>query len=192
MLDRLIREYLDASEKDRAEFSEAAEKVASLEDEAALIMKRAAARAKKKTDQAERIREELRKKESVSWMDGVIKPLAEALAKETGLRSKVSGPCGICCQVYITLCEDPTRSFLGQDHKTITLQPDFSEDGLVFRYETGEVTERFAKGTVGAMNGMNNVTEILPSSLDEILKLMRDVPSLRKAVGLEPERGVFE
>lgn len=191
MLDRLIQDYLTASEKERAEFSEAAQKVSDLEEEAALIMKRAAARAKKKTDQAEHIREELRKKESVSWVDGVVRPLAIALGEAAGLQSKVSGPCGICCQVYITLCEDPTRSLLGQDHKTITLQPDFSEDGLVFRYETGEVTERFAKGTVGAMNGMNNVTEILPSSLDEILKLMRDVPSLRKAVGIEPDKGVF-
>ena len=187
MLERLIQEYLSESEKERSEIREAKQKASELEQEAELIIQRATARAQKKTIEAERIREKLRRMETVNWLDGVIKPLAAALAEATGLYWKVTGPCGICCRVHIDLCEDPDKPVLFQSHKEIVLQPDFTDDGLAIMYETGETTERFAKDTVGALNGMNNVTKPLPNSVDEIFGLMRDVPSLRKAVGLEDE-----
>lgn len=189
MLDRLIREYLDASEKERSEIREAKQKASELEQEAELIIQRATAKAQKKTIQAERIREKLRRMDTVSWIDGVIKPLAAALAETTGLYWKVTGPCGICCRVHIDLCEDPDKPILFQSRKEIVLQPDFTDEGLAILYETGETTDRFAKDTVGALNGMNNVTKPLPNSVDEILKLMRDVGSLRQMLGLEESEG---
>ncbi len=179
MLDRLIQDYLAASEKERYEITAFKQKLAELEQEAELIIQRAAARAQKKTVEAERIQEKLRRMEKVNWMDGVIKPLAAALAEATGLYWKVTGPCGICCRVYIDLCKDPDEPVLFQIHKEIILQPDFTDDGLTIMYETGETTDRFAKGSVGALNGMNNVKKPLPNSVDEILKIMRDVGSLK-------------
>lgn len=179
MLDRLIQDYLAASEKERYEIMAFKQKLAELEQEAELIIQRAAARAQKKTVEAERIQEKLRRMEKVNWMDGVIKPLAAALAEATGLYWKVTGPCGICCRVYIDLCKDPDEPVLFQSHKEIILQPDFTDDGLTIMYETGETTDRFAKGSVGALNGMNNVKKPLPNSVDEILKIMRDVGSLK-------------
>ena len=189
MLEKLIREYLDASEKERSEIREAERRASELEREADLIIRRATDRSMKKTAEAGRIREKIRKMETVSWMDNVIKPLAAALSEATGMYWKVSGPCGICCRVYIDLCEDPDKPILFQSRKEIILQPDFTDDSLVLLYETGETTDRFAKDSVGALNGMNNVTKPLPNSVDEILKLMRDVGSLRQMLGLEESEG---
>ena len=189
MLDRLIQDYLAASEKERSEIREIKQKVSELEQEAELIIQRATARAQKKTIEAERIREKLRRMETVNWLDGVIKPLAAALAEATGLYWKVTGPCGICCRVHIDLCKDPDKPVLFQNRKEIILQPDFTDDALTIMYETGETTDRFAKDSVGALNGMNNVTKPLPNSVDEILKLMRDVGSLKQMLGLEESEG---
>lgn len=49
---------------------------------------------------------------------------------------------------------------------------------MIFNYETGEVSDRYEPGTVGYVNGLNNITARLPDSVEEILGLLRHYPAL--------------
>ncbi len=182
MVNELIRDYIAEYDKKRAEHEALMKRASEYEEEAKRIIEMA----KKKKDEAEQIREQVRN-DQLNWIDAVVIPLATALGEATGLHHRVIGPCGICCRIDVILYADKERQYIFQPHKVIALQPDFREEGFSLRYETGKQTDRFAKGTVGELNGMNNETEVLPNSIDEILKLMRDVPALRQILGLEKD-----
>jgi len=89
----------------------------------------------------------------------------------------VYGPQGIGCRTFIYLVESEEVSPFKQQSKRVIVQPDFDEDGnLYLVYETGEMVERYAKGSLGEVSGLNGVTAPLPNTLEEIRVLLRDVP----------------
>ena len=107
------------------------------------------------------------------WFTEVIHPLAEEFKLKTGMHCEVVGPCGICCKVDIYLYNDPKTNKWDQEHWHLTIEPDFYENELWFRYETGELVNEYAPNTIGAINGMNNVTKPMPPGIDAILSLFK-------------------
>ena len=62
-------------------------------------------------------------------------------------------------------CRKPAHPWLraacsvyGKTRNNETVGLTFTFDGGVLSYDTGEVTHRFAPGTLGEINGMNNVS----------------------------------
>lgn len=174
----MMKELLDAYEEKRGK-SEAA--AALISDKVSRYYKAAAdlaERAEKKRNLAKKQEDRLRMLPTVDWKDEVIVPLAGELAKRTGRHPLVLGPCGIGAKVTISLVNDPGARWTEQDRLELTVEPDFEDGRMVFNYETGEVSDRYEPGTVGYVNGLNNITARLPDSVDEIIGLLRPHPAL--------------
>lgn len=174
----MMKELLDAYEEKRGKSEVAA---ALISDKARRYNKDAAAleeRAAKKRELAKKQEDRLRKLPAVDWKDEVIAPLADELAKRTGRHPLVLGPCGIGAKVTICLTDDPEAKWTEQDRLELTIEPDFVDGRMVFNYETGELSDRYEPGTVGYVNGLNNITARLPDSVDEIIGLLKPYPAL--------------
>lgn len=120
-----------------------------------------------------------KKKEKISsdcpnWIEEVIRPLALEISAKLNQYCDVKGPFGIRAEAIIYIVEDPDVSILDQGSRSITITPNWNEDGdMDFWYDTGEETDNFEKGTIGFLNGMNNITALLPDSVDDIIKLLK-------------------
>ena len=111
-------------------------------------------------------------------MSDVLWPLADELARRTGKHPQLSGPAGLGSKLTIALVDNPDKRSYEQESLEITVEPAFEDDHMVFNYETGEVSDRYEPGTVGYVNGLNNITARLPDSVEEILGLLRHHPAL--------------
>lgn len=111
------------------------------------------------------------------WMELVVEPLAKELSVRMGdLPWKIYGPFGLGCETTIYLfCSDCHNIVKGETY-SITVHPQINiSEGNVniyLTYNTGEIENKFAKGTIGYLNGFNNVEAKLPDSIDEIVKLL--------------------
>lgn len=103
----------------------------------------------------------------VSWYDTAIVLLANDLSEATGLKYNISGPFGLRAEVYISLGPEEKEKF-------IVVTPEFPDSGLKLYYDTGVMTKDYQPNTLGDYNGMNNVREPLPDTLEEIVKVLRD------------------
>lgn len=108
-----------------------------------------------------------------SWLDVAIRPLAADLAEVTGLPARVSGPFGLRAECVIYLNETGEKG----KRKRIVITPWFNckdkETEIMLCYDTGEMESDYAPNTLGAWNGMNNVTKRLPETLLEIVALLQ-------------------
>lgn len=117
--------------------------------------------------------------QTVSWVDEIIKPMAESIAKKKGKKVEILGPHGIGSKVDIILhnIEDGDSYWEWSGKETLTIEPHFGDEGEVrLYYETGEREDRYRKNSIGDMSGLNNVTAELPDDEDDIAELFRSEP----------------
>ena len=109
-----------------------------------------------------------------NWIETFVHPLAQAVQQELGLSSyEVYGPFGLRSEVSIFWDSAEVYS-LNKSTYSLRLTPHDLAQGVI-HFDTGEVSERFAPNTIGALNGLGNQTAPLPDSLDDLihhLKLM--------------------
>lgn len=103
---------------------------------------------------------------STSWVSTAITALAVDLEDCIGKPVEVSGPYGLRLEVVIQI-----------ENTYLTITPTFDDDGLHLNYDTGERIQRFCSGSIGEMNGFNNVTAPLPDTLEEIVGLIKNKTS---------------
>lgn len=120
--------------------------------------------------------------QTVSWVDEIIRPMAESIAKKKGKKAEIMGPRGICFKVTIILhSRNDGDCFMEWSEKEIlTVEPQMDGSEPRMYYETGEKKERFAPGSIGAINGLNNVTAVLPDDECEVAALFRREPCWRE------------
>lgn len=162
---KYINDYLKAEKIREQERDSMYEDIASLE-----------AKISEREQQIERLKKRISKrkddyykKKYPGWIETIVEPLMRGLEKETGLHGEIYGPFGLCCKTSIYLREDMGKSITEQDTIHITLEPPY--EGKLF-YETGEIKGEYRKDSIGELNGMNNVLEELPDSIEEIVKIM--------------------
>lgn len=112
------------------------------------------------------------------WKADIVDKLAKLLADKTGLRWAVHGPGGIGCRCYVLLYEDAEKRPIEQNHKVLVVRPEFDGEDICIFYETGEVTDRYEKGTLGYASGLCNKVEKLPDDLDAILSLFKEYDAI--------------
>ena len=132
----------------------------------------------KKIEKAEKQISRLEKKrdkiKSINWFDEIVKPLGEILSKKIGLPYEIYGPFGLECNTSIYFREDMAKGICEQPTKSIHLRPSHKEIYVLeIYYETGEKTNTYASGTIGDLNGMNNVIAVLPDTIEDIIGLLR-------------------
>lgn len=111
--------------------------------------------------------------EKSGWVTQIVIPLAKKLAEHFGLSYEIYGPFGLGAETSIYLREDMKKSICEADTWHITLCPRFTEEGDRLYYKTGEQTNEYAQGSIGWLNGFNDVLAPLPDDFEEILKLMK-------------------
>lgn len=116
------------------------------------------------------------KKNYPDWIETIVKPLMRDLEKETELHGEIFGPFGLCCKTAIYLREDMEKTITEQDTIHITLEP--PHKGKLY-YETGEIKGGYPNGSIGELNGMNKVLEVLPDTIEEIVQIMHSSNKLR-------------
>ncbi len=97
-----------------------------------------------------------------SWIETAITALAVDLHEATGETVEISGPCGLRAEILL---------YVGT--RFIRITPSFPEGKLKLYYDTGEVTNKYPPQSLGDWNGMNNVSEPLPDTLEEIIAVLR-------------------
>lgn len=177
MIKELLAQYEEKRSTNESSVALIAEKIRRYEAAAEELEKRAA----KKRLAAEQQETKLRKLPTVDWKDEVVVPLAEEMGKRLGKHPLISGPFGLGAKVTIFLVDDLKVRHLEQDRLEITVEPDFEDKKLVLNYETGEVADDYPPNSIGAMNGLNNVTARLPDSIEEIINLLKYRPAIKPA-----------
>lgn len=123
--------------------------------------------------QIERLEKRRERLLCAGWVEGIVEPLAAALASLTGLSWEIYGPFGLRAETSIYLREDMSRSITEQTTRSIHLVPMHNKDGgYVIHYETREIDDSYQKGSLGEINGINRKTAPLPDTLEEIEKLL--------------------
>lgn len=123
--------------------------------------------------QIERLKRKKNKLVHPFWIDQLVKPIAEFLLPLLpGYdRYEILGPFGICCETAIHFIAEGTDHKADREEffnrlKSITFTPgDLAKGELSYRnysVDTGE----FAKGTLGAINGMNHPDTLIDPDFD--------------------------
>ena len=176
MLKELLEQYEEKMSTNKFAATLIIEKIHQYKTAAEKLEKRA----EKKMLAAEQQKDKLRKIPVIDWKDEVVVPLAEEMGKRLGKHPVVLGPFGLGAEVTISLVDNPNIRRLEQDCLEITLEPDFEDGRLVLCYETGETyDDEYPPNSLGAMNGLNNVTARLPDSINEIMGLLKERPAIK-------------
>jgi hypothetical protein len=170
----LLRAHEEKKRRAEAKRAELKQELDRILDEADSLEKEAA----KKRREAKGVYEEMGALDYGNWMSDVLWPLADELARRTGKHPQLSGPAGLGSKLTIALVDDRDKRSYEQESLEITVEPVFEDDCMVFNYETGAVSDRYKPGTLGHLNGLNNITAPLPDSVEEILVLLRHRPAL--------------
>lgn len=153
------------------------EKENTFKDERTMLDKKINKR-KQEVDKIEEVIEGLYQQRSdlkyPSWVDSIVKPIAERFSKETGLDYDIYGPFGLRAQVTIYWMKDKKVSITDQSTKSLSLVPLSLEIGQL-GYETGKKIEgvRYSPTSIGGLNGMDQEVLPLPNSFEEIKKLIK-------------------
>ncbi len=97
--------------------------------------------------------------------------IANAIAEKTGTNAEVLGPAGLACRYFLSFTHKVTDRQLYSLSLQVNVKPGTGEFSVA--YETGRTTNRYQAGTIGYMNGLNNVTEPLPDTLEETIKILK-------------------
>lgn len=121
--------------------------------------------------------------EKGGWYQQVLVPLAEALSKELNMPYDIYGPFGLGSETSIYFFPSgEIGSIVKEDTYSITLHPSSRphddwqtpfEDCFYLTYNTGEKKNEYPEGTIGYLNGFNNVEAELPDDLDKVLEIIR-------------------
>lgn len=107
------------------------------------------------------------------WYDAILTPLADAISADIGMPYEVYGPFGLSCETSLYFFPTSGRDITRNETYSITLYPDYDDSRLYLSYDTGERTDTYRTGSIGWMNGMNNVTKPLPDDLETIIVLLQ-------------------
>lgn len=121
---------------------------------------------------------------SPSWIQNLLVPLAKELKERLGLKAyEIYGPFGCECETSLYLSnygKDGNIEITKVNTLSLTVRPHWKHNltysqvmGFELTYRTGETTNEYAKGTIGELNGLNDVYAPLPTTIEEIIKLLR-------------------
>jgi hypothetical protein len=128
--------------------------------------------------QLERLQGRLRKIHWPHWTEQLLRPVLDEIEKQLpGWNCDKDGllPMGLSCRVSVFFSKEdilqPSNHYTRKTSISIIFTPgDLDKSELL--YETGEYTNRYGPGTIGAINGFNRVTKPL-ESIEEAVALLK-------------------
>ena len=105
-----------------------------------------------------------------SWIDEIIKPIAELLVKRMKNRHyEILGPFGMTCETSIHFYINGNKNQL-ENCRAINFRPVDLEIGKIEIVDYDNNTNEYKKGTIGEVNGMNYRTIPMPDTIDKLLE----------------------
>lgn len=106
-----------------------------------------------------------------SWIDTIVQPIADELAKEMpGFEPHILSPFGLSAEVSIHFYRkgvpEKERWADGNNVRSITFIPGDLQTGEILIRNTSVDTGEFRPGTIGEMNGMNHPSVKIPEDAD--------------------------
>lgn len=117
----------------------------------------------------------------VSWVDVIVGGFAKEICDRFDLHYDIYGPFGMSCRTSVYFCKKEKFNICEDQVIKITIVPQNLVSGLLC-YETGETTNEYQKGSIGEMNGYNNVIAELPNDINEIIMLLKGDEDLLKEI----------
>lgn len=114
------------------------------------------------------------------WIKRLLIPLADEISQKMGgMPYEIYGPYGLAAHVTIYLFPTGMKDVTKDETYTLGVEPYFRDgvDSFSLKYDTGKSTNEYAKGSIGYLNGFNQIYEELPDSIEEIIGLLRHHPA---------------
>jgi len=125
-----------------------------------------------------RLQKKLDKLGWVSWIDEIIKPIAEMLIKKMPDRYfEIFGPFGMNSETSIHFYKNGVTNnnrFDGDNCKSITFRPRNLDIGELVLVDYSEDTHQYKEGTLAELNGENYRTVPMKKSIDELFSWMNE------------------
>lgn len=171
--EEIMQAYKTARENENAVINDLKTKRDKLE-EAADRYRRIAER---KDKEREKLRKRINAARKSCWVDDIVKPLMDEVKAITGLPFNTSDlrTFGIGCECPVN-AKDENGKYLAW----VTFVPSFANDYEIRMY-SGEMCNRYAPGTIGELNGGNNVEEPVTGIESVLANLRRNFPELNIA-----------
>ena len=110
----------------------------------------------------------------ISWVNEIIKPIAELLNEKMPDRYyHILGPFGLSCQTTIHFYKNGVSEkerFNKGNCKSITFEPGNLDNGEIRLVDYAKNTHKYAPGTIGEMNGLNHPTIPVPETIDGLFE----------------------
>lgn len=175
----LVESYVRSHDEYDTKQAEIATQISKKEDKIASLNR-----------QLEKLKEKKKKvKPPMPWPE-VLRGIKNELEEVSGLKMVYSGRTfGLRAETYLALAEPGKDDECRYDDwmYSLVITPDiiWQDDphrvvDLQFYYDTGETTDDFQKDTIGAINGMNNKTALLPLNAKEIYEIMKQVAAMKQ------------
>lgn len=108
----------------------------------------------------------------------ILEPLAREIKSRCGFKAfEIYGPFGLENETSIYFANegvDGDIKICEVETWGLTVRPQYGDNGVDgYTYWNGETTNKFAPGTIGELNGYNQVFVELPMDIDEIIKVLR-------------------
>jgi hypothetical protein len=128
----------------------------------------------------EKLEKELHQLENPYWFDDLVKPLMKKIVDKVDKfnYSRCLGPSGLRNSVVLVFAEEKKHidyilDYPDENYSICIFPTDL--DKAEFKYYTSEkAVNKYDKGNIAEINGMNNDTKILPEDIDEIIELILD------------------
>ena len=133
--------------------------------------------AERKDKEREKLRRRINSTRETYWTGGIVRPLMEEVSRITGLpfNTENLNTFGLSCE-----CPVSAKDENGECLAWITFVPSFNNDYEIRMY-SGEMCNRYAPGTIGELNGWNNVEEPVTGIESVLANLRRRFPELNIA-----------
>ena len=128
--------------------------------------------------QIRRLKNKLGRLVYVSWVEEIIRPIAELLIKKQPDRTyDILGPFGLTAETSIHFYKKGVTEknrFNGDNCRSISFQPVNLSIGEIVLTDRTADTGEFKSGTIGEMNGMNHPTIPMKKTIDELFDWMNN------------------
>ena len=124
--------------------------------------------------QIERLEKRMDRLIPPSWHDA-IKEIGEYICKETGYDYEILGPFGMraSSSLWIVDKTKDRKDLMDYIVWSITVCPQYEGDNMYLTYDTGEKKGNYDPRSIGALNGFDNVDEVLPDTIEEVWEIMK-------------------
>lgn len=127
--------------------------------------------------QIERLEKKVDKLAYPHWHDA-LKEIGEYICKQTGYDYEILGPFGLRANTSLWIV-DKTKDRRDEFDKYIiwrlSVCPHYAENNMYLTYDTGRKQGNYNQNSLGAMNGFDNVEEVLPDTIEEVWELMKSL-----------------